>query len=447
MPNPFLQGHHAPVDDEAVAFDLPLEGELPAGLNGLYARTGSNPHLQHRSDHLHRLTGDGMVHGVRLQGGRCAWFRSRWVRSPDVARALGCEAPDAPDALVPEGTGNASLLAHAGGLYAFSEMALPYRLSGTLETLDISDFGGPMPAGSIAHPHVDGHSGELHTLAYHPESPCLRHHVVDARGRITDHRVLPVERPTLVHDFGLTATDLVVFDLPVLFSEEAMLDGEPLPYRWMPQAPARLGLVPRAGDPAQARWWDLDPCWVVHVAAVRVVGRSIEVDAIRRESLFASDLRGDGEGAPELVRCRLEPGRDRALVDVQSPVSQDFPMRDPRCPPGADTRLWTLALAADGHGRMPAGDRVLCHDLERDRCSSETLPAGWLASELTFVPRHPRAALGDGWLMGFLHARDSGLCRFSVFDANAVQAGPVASVPLPVRVPFGSHGCWVEDGQ
>ena len=49
-------------------------------------------------------------------------------------------------------------------------------------------------------------------------------------------RELPIDRPILVRDFGLTAEHLVVFDLPVCFDEETMFEGEPLPHRWTAMA-------------------------------------------------------------------------------------------------------------------------------------------------------------------------------------------------------------------
>lgn len=445
MENRYRRGHFEPLVDERVDFDLPVQGALPAGLDGLYARTGSNPLPGRPLADLHQLTTDGMVHAVRLQGGRCVWYRNRWVDSPDVARVLGRPPPAAADALVPEGAGNANLLTHAGRLYAFSEMALPYELSGSLETLGLCDFGGPMPAGSIAHPKLHPHSGELHTLAYHPDAPYLRHHVVDPRGRVIAQRILPVERPALVHDFALGHDHILVFDLPVLFSEEAMFDGEPLPYRWHAGAPARVGRIPIDGSMDAARWWDMPSCWVAHVAALREVDGCTEVDLIRRPSLFETDLRGDQEGEPQLVRCRLEAGRSEALVDVLDERMQDFPARDPRTPAGAEGPLWTLGLAEDAGTCQPAGDRIIEHRLAQDRHEAHPLPAGWLASELTFVPRHARAPLGDGWLLGFLHERSTKAARFAVFDARAPGSEPVAMVDLPRRVPFGSHGCWLPD--
>jgi carotenoid cleavage dioxygenase-like enzyme len=78
----WLKGNFAPVREETTAFDLEVDGAIPPGLRGLYARNGPNPH-QGRSDHW--FLGDGMLHGVRLQDGRAEWYRNRWVRTPRLA--------------------------------------------------------------------------------------------------------------------------------------------------------------------------------------------------------------------------------------------------------------------------------------------------------------------------------------------------------------------------
>ena len=79
---PFLKGNYAPVADELTAFDLPVEGSIPAELDGWYLRNGPNP----RKATGHWFTGDGMVHGVRLENGRAAWYRNRWVRTESFER-------------------------------------------------------------------------------------------------------------------------------------------------------------------------------------------------------------------------------------------------------------------------------------------------------------------------------------------------------------------------
>ena len=86
--NRFLEGSFAPVTEEITAFDLPVTGQLPAGLSGRYLRNGPNP-LDLDDPHYHWFLGAGMVHGVRLRDGKAEWYRNRWVRSKAVAAAHG----------------------------------------------------------------------------------------------------------------------------------------------------------------------------------------------------------------------------------------------------------------------------------------------------------------------------------------------------------------------
>jgi carotenoid cleavage dioxygenase-like enzyme len=84
-PNRFLRGPFAPVEEEITAFDLPVTGRPPAGLNGRYLRNGPNPlgleDPSYRFREGHWFLGPGMVHGVRLRDGKAEWYRNRWVRS------------------------------------------------------------------------------------------------------------------------------------------------------------------------------------------------------------------------------------------------------------------------------------------------------------------------------------------------------------------------------
>ena len=73
-PGEFFQvGNYAPVDDELTEYDLPVVGAIPADLDGWYLRNGPNP----RQAGGHWFTGDGMIHGVRIEGGRAKWLWSQ----------------------------------------------------------------------------------------------------------------------------------------------------------------------------------------------------------------------------------------------------------------------------------------------------------------------------------------------------------------------------------
>ena len=76
---PFLQGLLAPVFDERDDRDLEVIGEIPAGLRGMFVRTGPNPQFAPLGAY-HPFDGDGMVHAVYLEDGT-ARYRNRWVES------------------------------------------------------------------------------------------------------------------------------------------------------------------------------------------------------------------------------------------------------------------------------------------------------------------------------------------------------------------------------
>ena len=85
----------APVEEEVTAFDLPVTGQVPDGLNGRYLRNGPNP-LGLDDPSYHWFVGAGMVHGVRLRDGKAEWYRNRWVRSKAVAEQLHEKWPTGP---------------------------------------------------------------------------------------------------------------------------------------------------------------------------------------------------------------------------------------------------------------------------------------------------------------------------------------------------------------
>ena len=94
--NLYLSGNAAPVPDEITAENLMVTGTIPAELEGRWLRNGPNPIGEVDPATHHWFTGNGMVHGVRLRGGRAEWYRNRWVRGDREAEALGEPAPPGP---------------------------------------------------------------------------------------------------------------------------------------------------------------------------------------------------------------------------------------------------------------------------------------------------------------------------------------------------------------
>ena len=74
-------------------FGEATSGTIPDYLDGRYLRNGPNPIGEIDPELYHWFIGDGMVHGIRIRDGKAEWYRNRWVRGPQTARALGEASP------------------------------------------------------------------------------------------------------------------------------------------------------------------------------------------------------------------------------------------------------------------------------------------------------------------------------------------------------------------
>ncbi len=99
-----------------------------------------------------------------------------------------------------------------------------------------------------------------------------------------------------------------------------------------------------------------------------------------------------------------------------------------------------------GNSRPEGGlDSVVWLDLMSGRRAMYALPPGDGLSEAVFVPRGPDAAEGDGWLLAVAWRGAERRSDLIVLDTDAIEHGPVATVQLAHRVPFGFHGNWMSD--
>ena len=200
--NPYLSGRFAPVHREIDAADLTVEGHLPVELTGAYVRNGPNPKFPPLGSYTYPMEGDGMLHGVWLDGGRPR-YRNRWVETRGLqaeeraGRALfgGLMTPAFvdPSVLGPDPDPGwpikldafINIVRHAGRYLALEEGTPPYEVTDALETVGRYDFAGGLPAGMCAHPKVDPRTGDMVLFRYDVEEPFLSWAVVGADGRVS----------------------------------------------------------------------------------------------------------------------------------------------------------------------------------------------------------------------------------------------------------------------
>jgi carotenoid cleavage dioxygenase len=203
MTNRYLEGAFAPLQDEYTLTDLEVEGTIPDHLDGRYLRNGPNPIGEIDPELYHWFIGDGMVHGVRIRGGRAEWYRNRWVRGPLAAKALGEQAPAGNFGISPIGA-NTNVIGHGGKTLALVEGGVAsYELTDELDTVGICDFDGTLTGGYTAHPKRDPENGELHAVSYSMNrGNTVQYSVIGADGRTRRTVDIEVSGSPMMHDFS-----------------------------------------------------------------------------------------------------------------------------------------------------------------------------------------------------------------------------------------------------
>jgi carotenoid cleavage dioxygenase len=439
--NPYLSGNFAPVSEEITAFDLRVTGQIPRELEGRLLRIGPNPIGPEDPASYHWFTGNGMVHGVRLRGGRAEWYRNRFVRDDQVAQAQGRPRTPGPRHGMGPGIANTNVIGHAGRTFAIVEAgSFPMELSDELETLAVTDFGGTLPGSFTAHPKRDPDTGELHAMAYYWAWDYVQYIVVGVDGRVRKTVNVPVPGKPMVHDCAITERYAIVFDLPVTFDVKLAMGGARLPYAWNPEYGARVGLLPREGDAADVRWFEVPLCYVYHpLNAYDLPDGRVVVDVVRHPRMFAEDLLGPNDGRPSLTRWTLDPVSGGATEQQLDDHAVEFPRLDERLV-GRRHRYGYLATF-DGLQHGPA----LKHDLERGHVEVHDYGRDRATLEPVFVPRTPDSAEDDGWVLSYVYDGGTGRSDVVILHAQDFCGAPVATIHLPDRVPFGFHGNWVPD--
>ncbi|MFP3902592.1 MAG: carotenoid oxygenase family protein [Acidimicrobiia bacterium] len=416
----FLDGNYAPVTEELTATDLPVSGTIPSELTGRFARIGPNPLTPPDPATYHWFLGTGMVHGVRLDGGRAHWYRNRSVHDVVNTHVIGLD-------------GRTFALVEAG--------SQPVELTYELDPVGPCDLDGTLTGSFSAHTHRDPATGDLHAVTYHWSWDHIRHVVVGPDARVRREVSVPVPDGPMVHDCAITERHVLLFDLPCTFDLDAVAAGASFPYRWNPDHPPRVGLLPLDGGPEDVRWFEAPSCYVFHTLNAYDAGGAVVVDLVRHPRVFATVLNGPSEGTTTLERWTLDLEGGRLTTEVLDDRGVEFPRLDERRV-GRAHRYGYAAVFGSGAAH---GQTTTKHDMATGRVEVHDHGPGRAALEPVFVPRDGASAEDDGWVLTYVY--DAGTDRSDVVILAAQDLGgdPVATVHLPARVPFGFHGSWIPD--
>lgn len=445
-PHPFLTGIHAPIHDEQTIDDLKVSGIIPAELSGRYVRIGPNSFKPDPRGY-HWFIGDGMVHGVRLNGGNAEWYRNRYIRSQVLEQAGGPKAVPGPRRTPRDGV-NTNVVQIAGKITAIVEAgSTPVVLDDNLESVAYTDFGGTLTAPFSAHPHEDPLTGEFHAITYDAMTPdTVWHVVITPKGKTQRQLRIPVEHGPSIHECAITANYVLVFDLPVTFSMKALVGGQGFPYRWNPEHKARVGLAPRIGGADDIVWCDVDPCYVFHVANSYedAEGRVI-VDCAVYETMFAGGPEGPNGKPLGFERWTIDPAARKVERRTIDAAPQEFPRPDERRFGQEYRYAWAVGLPEDGDAAFLGAQPLYRHDLKTGERQAHDFGPNRVPGEFVFVPRSADAPEGDGWMIGYVINAANETTDLVILDAADMAKPPVAAVHIPHRIPPGFHGNWLPD--
>jgi len=439
-----LEGNYAPVAEEITAYDLPVIGEIPVELEGRYLRNGPNPlHAPDPANH-HWFVGDGMVHGVRLRGGKAEWYRNRYVGSTRVASHRG--QPDIPGRNWNGGEGgpNTNVGGFAGTTWATVESGSPpVELTYELDTVCRNDFFGTLPNGFTAHPKIDPDTGEMHAMCY--AWPSLVDHVqyvvVAPDGRVSRVVDVPVPGMIMLHDMALTQRYAVVYDMPVTVDFELAMNGGSFPFLWNPDYAARVGLLPRDGGADDIIWVDVPQSYVFHpMNAYDAPDGTVVIDQCVYDRMFEKPFFGViNDYLARLERWVIDPVARTCSTSVIDSTPTEFP----RHRGSLTSKPYRYGYCASP-GKDPHWP-TFKYDLHTGERWTFDHGSGRGGGEPVFVGRPGSSVEDDGWLMTYVHDANTESTELVILDAQDFSRREVARVQLPQRVPYGFHGNWVSD--
>ena len=298
-----------------------------------------------------------------------------------------------------------------------------------------------------AHPRVEP-DGTLWNFGSAPWAGMLVLYRIGSDGRLAEAVPIKMETSSYVHDFVVTERHLVFVLPPLHYEEEGKGETFLERHRWNEKAPTRWLVVDKA-DLGKQRWFEAPPNFVFHFANAWEESGTLHVDACvypDASIMYGPQRRvmwGEWERAafPDATTWSLDVSSGRIRSEARG-LASEFPSIDARRVGRRHRHVVALARVGGDDAGHPLLDAVTRQDVETGVAQSFHFPGHVIPEEHLFVPRSG-AGEGEGWVLGTSLDTRERATQLSVFDAQHLEDGPVATWRLPYALPLGLHGCFV----
>jgi carotenoid cleavage dioxygenase-like enzyme len=456
---PMFQGIQAPSRIEVDLHDLEVDGEIPRDLAGAFYRVAPDHQYPPRFLDDVPFNADGTVSRFLFENGR-VHLRHRYVRTErfELERAAGralygkYRNPFTDDASV-RGTSrnlaNTTPIVWDGKLLALREDSPPIAMNPiTLETEGDWRFHGTLAGPTFtAHPKIDPATGQMIAFGFAAKGLFTRdvaYYEIDPSGRITHEVWFEAPYHCMLHDFGVTQDYAVFPIIPVCgVGVDALKAGKPH-YAWDPAKDIYLGVLPRGGAASDLRWFRAPNQFCSHVMNAFNDGPRVHIDVpLAAGNMFPFFPQLEKPWDPTKAASRMTrwtvdmASRHEGFESAQrlSEYVGEFPQIDTRYQTRPYRHGWLL-------GFDPGRSSIAHIDHAADATDVWSADENTSLQEPCFIPRSQTADEADGYVVTVgTRIREM---RTDVFllEARRLEAGPIATIHLPLRLRPGYHGSW-----